>query len=179
MSAEEQSVESEGTEPTEVVEPPESFDIEAEWASGRVEAGFSADPFDYPTAEYEFSPVLLLYIGLFLGPFSPFLFAALLLKKLLTARGALIMLSVGTASWLALQGLTWALSEQWTPFMLQFMRSGLNFVAGLAAYFVVRGITKKTHVQSKATIFNTAIALAVAIAVFFMIPKPWLMVLGR
>jgi hypothetical protein len=155
------------------------WDLDAEWAAARIEAGHAGNPFDYPTHEYEFLPMFLLYVGLFLGPLSPFVFAGLLLKRLMTLRGALIMLSSGAACWLALQGFTWMFSEEWTAFPLQLMRSSLNFGAGLVAFLVVRSETKSTHVRSRGTIFNTVIALVVALAVFFMVPKPWLMVLGR
>lgn len=158
---------------------PDVFDIEQEWARARVEAGKPADPFDYPTHGYEFAPILLLYLGLFLGPFGPFAFTLLLLKRLTPLRGALVIGSVAIAAWLLLQGSTWVFQEEWTTFQLQLTRSVCNFGAGLAAYLVVRRATRKSHIMTKGTIFNTAIALSVVVVVSFIVPRPWLMVLGR
>lgn len=150
-----------------------------QWARARAEAGHAPDPFDYPTHGYEFAPVLLVYVGLFVGPLAPVVFTILLLKRQTPLRGMLIISSVAIVAWLLLQGLTWGFHEEWATFQLQFARSACNFAAGLAAYFVVRKVTKNSHTMTKGTLFNTAVALAVVIAVALMVPRPWLMVLGR
>lgn len=154
-------------------------EFERQWAEARIEAGHSGDPFDYPTQGYEFAPILLLYVGLFLGPVAPVIFTLLLLKRRTPLRGILVIASVAVAAWLLLQGATWVFQEDWSTFQLQFVRSVCNFGVGIAAYLIVRTETKDSHAMTKGTLFNTAVALTLVVAAGFTIPSAWLMVLGR
>ncbi len=124
-------------------------------------------------------PVLLLYTGFFFGPLMTAFFALVVLRGRMHLRHFAFVLGVAGVAWCLSQGITAMQASTWDNFSLQFARSTVNFVAGIATYALVRSEVKQRYRPSRATLLRTILAVIALIGLFFLIPTHTAITLGR
>ena len=162
----------------------QSWDLDAEWAQMRVEAGLPPEP-DFiagqrpiPAFEATMAPMFLLYTGFFLGPAVTLLVAFLLLTRKPTLRQVALMASAAATAWLLIQGLT-LFATGLDPLVLRVARSICNL--GLGAFFLVyvRAITPGLLVITRHSLAQTLGASVLVIALYAFLTPEMLMWMGR
>lgn len=124
-------------------------------------------------------PVMLLYTGFFFGPFATAVAAVVTLRGRIDLRAAGIVVGVCGSVWCLLQGLSLYNGAWWSEIELQSMRSGLNFLAGIATYVVIRPAAVRRYRAAPRTLVITFVAIALAVVAFVIVPSPILVALGR
>ncbi len=151
-------------------------DLEAEW--GELGRGwFGARDGERPSLW--FFPVLLLYTGMFFGPFATALAAVFTLRARITLRIAAIVMGACGAAWCLLQGVSMFNGAWWSELQLQSMRSTVNFAAGIVAYVVVRPTAITHYRQSLRTLGISTVVIILAIVAFLLLPPTLLVAMGR
>ena len=150
------------------------------WDTAREAAGLNKpDKPRRPEKVYYLHPVLVLYTGFFFGPFATAVMAMGVLKGRVPLRSAGLLVGASGLTWCLAQGVTQIYAESWSTFALQFVRSGANFVNGVACYAVVYKHARGVYGVESTTWRRSMVAIFVMAGAFWVLTSSILFALGR
>lgn len=150
---------------------PETSTVAEEWAEANVSD---------QTKPYWVMPVLILYVGFFLGPFVTLFFTALASRFRVDSRWALFVIGIAGTVLCLTQGVTVLYGSVWERETTYMVRGLINFTCGIACYLVARTNGKaRGYYVSRKTLWASLIAAAVVAGLFFALPPKVLFALGR
>lgn len=143
----------------------------------------SADPEPSPRREglreLFIYPLVLIYTGLFVGPWGTGIASLVVMKGRMQFRHFTAALGISAAAWLLIQGITAINAPVWSTFWLQFSRSAINFVAGVAIWILIRRQAAKYYAPSRSTAYRTIATFVLLVIAAALIPPSTGINLGR
>ena len=157
---------------TAPIDAPESaLDIESQWSEMRGTR---------KTADYWVMPIILLFVGFFLGPFSSLFFTAVVSRFRVDPRAALFLIGLAGTTICLVQAVTVMWGGIWDRSTTYMVRGLINFGCGFACYIVARRYgEQRGYYVSRRTLFITLFVAALIVAAYFAIPPAVLFALGR